>query len=139
MSLNKVMLIGRLGRDPELRRTTTGQPVARFSLATDEVWTDKNGERQRRTEWHNIVAWSRLAEICEQYLAKGKLVYVEGRLQTREYDDRDGNRRRITEIVATDMRMLGAKGEEREAVADSSVFGEADSSVLGITDEDVPF
>ncbi len=139
MSLNKVMLIGRLGRDPELRRTATGQPVARFSLATDEVWTDRNGERQRRTEWHNIVAWSRLAEICEQYLAKGKLVYIEGRLQTREYDDRDGNRRRITEIVATDMRMLGAKGEEREAAGEASSFGEADSSVLGITDDDVPF
>ena len=112
MSVNKVILVGRLGKDPEVRYTTSGVAVTNFSLATSEFYKDRNGERQERTEWHNIVVWDRLAETCVQYLKKGKQVYIEGRLQTREYDDRDGNRRRTTEIVATQMQMLGRAGEE---------------------------
>ena len=116
--VNRAILVGRLGRDPEMRYTSSGTPVVNFSLATDEMWTDQNKERQKRTEWHNIVAWSRLAETCSQYLTKGQLIFIEGRIQTREWDDRDGNKRRTTEIVASDMRMLGRRGEpgEREAV-----------------------
>ena len=111
-SVNKVTLIGRLGKDPELKYTASGTPFCRFSMATDDSWNDKNsGERQERTEWHNIVAWDRLAEICNQYLTKGQLVYIEGALQTREWDDQDGNKRRITEIRARDMVMLGGKGD----------------------------
>src|SRR5215469_4538594 len=112
-SVNKVILIGRLGRDPELKYTASGVPFCRFSLATDDVWNDKgSGERQERTEWHNIVAWDRLAEICNQYLTKGRLVYIEGALQTREWDDQEGNKRKITEIRARDMVMLsGGTGE----------------------------
>lgn len=153
MSVNKAILVGRLGKDPEVRRTNSGQPVARFSLATNEYWNDKNGERQERTEWHNIVAWGKLAEICEQYLNKGRMVYVEGRIQTREYDDRDGNKRRITEVVASDMRMLGGGREEREgASASSSPSNDAGgrtreiaepprgpSAPPPITDDDIPF
>lgn len=135
--VNKVILVGRLGRDPELRYTTSGTPVANFSLATDEFWSDPNGERQRRTEWHNIVAWSKLAEICNQYLNKGKLVYVEGRLQTREWDDRDGNKRRTTEVVASDMRMLGPKGEESREPSTGREEGKP--MEVGITDDDIPF
>ena len=111
-SVNKAILVGRLGKDPELRYTTGGTPVARFSLATSETWTDKNGERQERTQWHNIVAWNKLADICNQYLVKGKQVFIEGRIETREYDDRDGNKRRITEIRARDMVMLDSRGSE---------------------------
>lgn len=139
-NVNKAILIGRLGKDPEVRRTTSGSPVARFSLATNEVWTDKNGEKQERTEWHNIVAWSKLAEICEQYLSKGKLVYIEGRIQTREYDDRDGNKRRITEIVASDMKMLGARGDERDVLSEATNGrASAEPSEPTITDSDIPF
>jgi len=110
--INKAIIIGRLGRDPEIRYTSSGTPVASFSVATDEKWTGQDGNRQTKTEWHNIVAWSRLAEICEQYLKKGKLVYIEGRIQTREWDDKDGNKRRTTEIVATNMQMLSARQED---------------------------
>ena len=111
--VNRAILVGRLGRDPEMRYTSSGTPVVNFSLATDEMWTDQNKERQKRTEWHNIVAWSRLAETCSQYLTKGQLIFIEGRIQTREWDDRDGNKRRTTEIVASDMRMLDVE-ESRE-------------------------
>ena len=110
--VNRVMLVGRLGRDPEMRHTSSGTPVTNFSVATDERWKGQNRERQTRTEWHNIVVWSKLAEICNQYLSKGRLVYIEGRIQTREWDDRDGNKRRTTEIVASDMRMLGPRNGE---------------------------
>ena len=112
--INKVILVGRLGRDPEMRHTGSGTPVVNFSLATDEVWNSREGNRQTRTEWHNVVVWSRLAEICNEYLAKGKLIYLEGRLQTREWEDRDGNKRRTTEIVASEMKMLGKRSEEPE-------------------------
>lgn len=112
MSVNKVILVGNLGKDPELRYTTSGTAVANFTLATSERFKDRNGEQQKRTEWHNIVAWAGLAEICGKYLKKGKQIYIEGRIQTRSYDDRDGNKRYVTEIVADQMQMLGRAGEE---------------------------
>jgi len=112
MSVNKVILVGNLGKDPELRYTPSGAAVATFPLATSERFKNRNGEQQEKTEWHNIVAWRNLAEICGKYLHKGRQVYIEGRIQTRSYDDRDGNRRYITEIVADQMQMLGRPGEE---------------------------
>ena len=110
-SVNKVILIGNLGADPELRYTNTGTAVANFRIATNDQWTDKNGEKQERTEWHNIVAWSKLGEICGKYLKKGRPVYVEGRLQTRSWEDQSGSKRYTTEIVAQVMQMLGRPGE----------------------------
>ena len=113
MAINKAILVGNLGKDPELRYTANGQAVATFSLATTEKFKTKGGEQQERTEWHNIVAWGPLAEICGKYLTKGKQIYCEGRIQSRSYDDRDGNKRYITEIVISDMQMLGGRpGEE---------------------------
>jgi single-strand DNA-binding protein len=109
--VNKAILIGNLGADPELRHTQSGTPVATFRIATTERFTDRNGERQERTEWHNIVAWSRLGEICNQYLKKGKQVYIEGRIQTRQWEDQSGNTRYTTEIVANNMTMLGRVGD----------------------------
>ncbi len=115
MSVNKVILVGNLGKDPELRYTPSGAAVATFSLATSERFKDRSGELQERTEWHNIVTWRNLAEICGKYLHKGKQVYIEGRIQTRSYDDRDGNKKYITEIVADQMQMLGRVGDEGAA------------------------
>ena len=145
-SINKVILVGRLGRDPELKYTASGVPFCRFSMATDDTWNDKNsGERQERTEWHNIVAWDRLAEICNQYLTKGRLVYIEGSLQTREWDDQDGNKRKTTEIRARDMVLLGGgesagSGQRRTAMADAAGAGPAPSAATStITDDDIPF
>lgn len=110
-SLNKVTLIGNLGRDPELRYTNSGVPVATFSIATNEQWKDSEGNTQERTEWHNIVSWQKLAEICAEYLKKGSKVYIEGRLQTRSWDDKNtGQKRTTTEVVASDMIMLDSKG-----------------------------
>ncbi len=106
--LNKVMLIGRLGSDPEIRYTQDGTPVANFSLATDSP-VKRGDQWETETEWHRIVAWRRLAEICSEYLGKGRLVYVEGRLKTRSWEDRDGNKRWTTEIIARDMVMLESK------------------------------
>ncbi len=110
--VNKAILIGRLGSDPEVRYTQSGTPVTTFNIATSENWTDKDGERQEKTEWHRIVAWKKLAEICGEYLVKGKQVYIEGRIQTREWEDRDGNKRWTTEIVAQNMQMLGDGGRQ---------------------------
>lgn len=106
MSLNRATIIGNLTRDPELRNTTSGQSVTNFSVATSSQWTDAAGQRQERTEYHSIVAWGKLAEICSQYLGKGRKVYVEGRLQTREWEAQDGQKRQRTEIVADNMIML---------------------------------
>src|SRR2546426_11645358 len=111
-SVNKVILVGRLGRDPELKYTASGTPFFRLSMATDDVWNDKaSGERQERTEWHNIVAWDRLGGICNQYLTKSRLVYIEGSLQTREWDDQEGNKRKTTEIRARGMVLLGSPAQ----------------------------
>ena len=107
MSVNKVILVGNLGKDPELKYTPAGAAVVSFSMATTETYKDKDGNRQSKTEWHNIVAWRQLAEICGKFLHKGKQVYVEGKLTTRKWQDRDGNDRYTTEIVIHDMKMLG--------------------------------
>ncbi len=112
--LNKVMLIGRLGADPEIRYTADGTPVVNFSLATDSP-IKRNDQWETETEWHRVVAWRRLAEICNEYLSKGRLVYVEGRLRTRSWEDRDGNKRWTTEIIAKDIQILDTKGTPEEA------------------------
>lgn len=112
MSVNKCILVGNLGKDPELKYTPSGAAVANFSLATQNTFKNKDGEKE--TEWHNIVVWKQLAEICGKYLHKGKQVYIEGRIQTRKYQDRDGNDKYITEIVADQMQMLGSKGETQQ-------------------------
>ncbi len=109
-SVNRVTLIGNLGKDPELRYTSSGVAVATFSLATNEQWRDPEGNLQERTQWHSIVAWRKLAEICGEYLKKGSKVYLEGRLQYRNYDDKSGVKRSVTEVVADEMVMLDAKG-----------------------------
>src|SRR3954454_15832882 len=112
-SVNKVILVGRLGKDPELRSIPSGTSVAKFSLATDDRFTDKNGDKQERTEWHNIVVWGRLAEICGQYLKKGKLVYIEGSIRTDSWDDKEtGVKKYRTEIIANTMQMLDRRGED---------------------------
>jgi single-strand DNA-binding protein len=105
--VNKVILVGHLGADPDMRYTPSGQGVCELRLATSESWNDKNGQRQERTEWHRIVVWGKRAEVCSKYLAKGRQVFVEGRIQTRTYDDKDGNKRYITEIIANDVQFLG--------------------------------
>lgn len=143
-SLNKVLLIGNLGKDPELRYTPGGVPVASFSIATNESWKDQDGNLQERTEWHNIVAWRKLAEICGEYLKKGKKIYIEGRIQTRSYDDKNtGAKRYITEIVADNMIMLdGGMGMRGESGGNSSSTPAAspESSEPGkSTDDDLPF
>ena len=112
--LNKVMLIGRLGRDPEMRYTPSGRPVTTFSLATSRTWNTSEGERRTETEWFNIVAWGSLAEICKQYLNKGQQAYIEGRLQTRHWEDAEGNKHSATEIVANEMIMLGDRRENND-------------------------
>ncbi len=118
-NLNKVILIGRLGADPELRYTTDGTSVATFNMATTETWKDKNGNKQEKTEWHRVVAWRKLGEIAGEYLKKGRLVYIEGRIRSREYDAKDGTKRKVFEIEATDMKMLpsgtAADREDRPA------------------------
>ena len=110
-SVNKVILIGNLGKDPELRYTPGGQAVASFPLATSEKWRDKEGVMQDNTEWHNIVVWGRQAETAKEYLAKGRQVYIEGRIQTRSWDDKDGNKRYTTEVVAQRVQFLGSRGQ----------------------------
>ena len=119
--LNKVMLIGHLGNDPERRETASGQTVVNFTLATSEGFKDSSGNFQERTEWHRIVAWGKLAEICSQYLKKGRQVYIEGRLQTRSWDDsKTGEKKYTTEIVCTDMQMLGSGRDSGGGMGDSS-------------------
>lgn len=150
--VNKAILVGRLGRDPETRYTGGGVAVANFSVATDEQWKDKNGEKQKKTEWHKIVAWSKLAEIIQQYCKKGQLVYIEGRLQTQEWQDKEGVKRYTTEIVADTLRMLGGgRGSEGDSGSDrhetssgrtqSQSTNRQASNSIGpeISDEDIPF
>lgn len=145
MSVNKAILVGHLGSDPEVRYTAGGSAVATFNIATNERWTDRTtGDKQERTEWHRIVAWGKLAEICGQYLTKGKQVYIEGRLQTRSWDDRDGNKRYTTEIVANNMVMLGggsgkgvAAHDDGEPAPNNREPGE--SRNRGPSDDDIPF
>ncbi len=132
MSVNKVILIGRLGANPEIRYTADGQSVANFRIATSGRWTDKNGNKQERTEWHRIVAFGKLAETCGEYLKKGRLVYIEGRLQNRSYEDKDGIKRFVTEIVAQSMQMLGPR-------PDGGAGANAVDSDEPPPDEELPF
>ena len=122
--LNKVMIIGNLGRDPEMRYTPSGRPVTTFSVATSRAWNTADGEKHVETEWFNIVAWSNLAEICKQYLTKGQQVYIEGRLQTRHWDDQEGNKHTSVEIVANEMIILGDRREAGDSSADAETSEE---------------
>ena len=136
--VNKVILIGRLGKDPEVRYTPDGTMVTNFNLATDEQRKDKNGEKIQRTEWHKIVTWGKLAEICGNYLVKGKLVFVEGRIQTRSWEDKEGVKRYTTEIIASNMQMLDSKGQTK--AGDTSFEADAANINDGNTPlDDVPF
>jgi single-strand DNA-binding protein len=151
MSVNKVILVGRLGKDPETRYTSSGQAVCNFSLATDETYKDRAGERQKRTEWHRIVVWGKQAEIAQQYLRRGSLLYLEGRIQTRQWDDREGQKRTTTEIVATNFRMLGGRSESSAAAAGAGAGADLDAQAQPSSgasdemagaepsDEDIPF
>ncbi len=141
MSLNKVMLIGNLGRDPELRFTPSGRAVARFSLATSEQWTAQDGTRQDRTEWHNIVVWGKQAETCGQYLAKGRQVFIEGSIRSRQYDDKEGQKRYITEVIAQRVQFLGGgRGEGAGAGRGAPGGGEGDAPPSPMPeDDDIPF
>ncbi|MBI2819919.1 MAG: single-stranded DNA-binding protein [Acidobacteria bacterium] len=148
--VNKVILVGNLGKDPELSYLPSGQSVAKFSLATSRSYKDKSGEMKEETEWHNIVAWGKLGEICAQYLAKGRQAYVEGRIQTRTWEGRDGNKRTSVDIVASDVQMLGGRGEgggqgaSRPSTGARSSAPTSDeefdqSQPADITDNDIPF
>ena len=128
MSLNRAQIIGNLTRDPELRNTSSGQTVANFGVATSSVWTDAAGQRQEKTEFHNIVVWGKLAEICGQYLGKGRKVFVEGRLQTREWESQEGQKRRTTEIVADTMIMLDRPPQGGAPGASGAIAPAYDSS-----------
>src|SRR6202049_2003828 len=146
MSVNRAILVGRLGRDPETRYTSGGQAVCNFTLATDETYKDRAGERQKRTEWHRIVVWGKQAEIAQQFLRKGSLVFVEGRIQTRQWDDREGQKRTTVEIVANNFRMLGGRGEggtpasmaEADPQAAAAAAGAEEMPSTEISDEDIP-
>ena len=129
--LNKVILIGNLGRDPELRYTQGGQAVANFTLATTESITKRDGEREDRTEWHRIVAWGKLAEICGEYLSKGKQIYLEGRIQTREWEDKEGNKRTTTEINAQTVQFIGGRGGNTGDSAGDAAGGDPGSASGG--------
>jgi single-strand DNA-binding protein len=143
--VNKVILVGNLGSDPEIRSTTSGQRVANFRMATSRNWTGQDGQRQEKTEWHSIVAWGKLADIVEKYLTKGKQIYVEGRLETRSWQDKEGQTKYKTEIVCETMQMLGRAGADRngEPAMDSPPRGGApDESFApagGGSDDDLPF
>jgi single-strand DNA-binding protein len=141
--INKAILIGNLGADPEIRYTQSGTQVATFNLATTERWKGQDGQMQESTEWHKIVAWAKLAEICGEYLNKGSRVYIEGRIQTRKWQDQNGNDRYTTEIVAKEMKMLSPRGGESSGGSFSggqgSSFPEPPPGFMGGTGEDVPF
>jgi single-strand DNA-binding protein len=147
--VNKVILVGNLGADPELRYTPSGQGVCELRIATSDSWTDKQGQRQERTEWHRVVVWGKRAEVCSKYLSKGRQVYVEGRIQTRNYDDKDGNKRYITEVIANDVQFLGGgrggdnrgRGDEAPPPPSDTDFGGGGGNYGGGggPDDDIPF
>lgn len=141
--INKVIIVGRLGTDPELKHTQSQQAVARLSVATSENWTDKQGQKQERTEWHRVVVWGKLAELCGKYLSKGRQVYVEGRLQTRSWEDQQGQKKYSTEIVASTVQFLGAGGEATTS-SSSSGFDNSMNQDFGPepsfnANEEIPF
>jgi len=135
--VNKVILLGRLGKDPQVKFMSNGNAKCSFSVATDEKWTDKDGNKQEKCEWHNVVVWGKQAESCGQYLSKGRQVYIEGKVTTRSYDDKEGNKRYVTEIVARDVKFVGSKDDQRgtsnRAPAAAEVTTEVDE------DEDIPY
>jgi single-strand DNA-binding protein len=133
--LNKVMIIGHLGRDPEMRYTPSGNPVTTFRVAASRSWKNSEGERRTETEWFNVVAWGSLAEICKQYLTKGQQVYVEGRLQTRYWDDEEGNKRSTVEIVTREMLMLRSRPKDKEEDEDTDLPNDLEESF----DDEFPF
>ncbi|MBI5327018.1 MAG: single-stranded DNA-binding protein [Deltaproteobacteria bacterium] len=142
MSVNKAILIGRLGRDTEIKYTTSGMAIANLTIATSENYKDKDGQKQEKIEWHRIVAFGKLAEICGEYLSKGKQVYVEGRIQTRSWEDKDGSKKYITEIVANSMQMLGGgsdKGKVEEGKGKEGMPGEAAPNPAAVKDDDIPY
>jgi single-strand DNA-binding protein len=134
--VNKVILVGRLGKDPEVRYTPDGTMVTTFNMATDESYKDKNGEKVQKTEWHKVVTYRKLAEICGNYLVKGKLVYIEGKIQTRSWEDKEGVKRYTTEIIANDMQMLDSKGQSRPA---ESMAPDTAAPLGEVAVDDVPF
>jgi len=136
--LNKALLIGRLGKDPEVRYTPDGMMVTNFNMATDEYRKDKNGEKVQRTEWHRIVTFGKLAEICGNYLSKGKLIFVEGRIQTQSWEDKEGNKRYTTEIIASDMKMLDSKGSGKSQEMSAEAMPPYSGSET-VSEDDVPF
>jgi single-strand DNA-binding protein len=143
-SVNRVILVGNLGRDAELRYTPGGAAVATLNLATTEAWNDKQGQRQEKTEWHRVVLWGKQAETLQEYLVKGKQVYVEGRLQTRQWDDKDGNKRYTTEIKADRVTLLGGGGGGRSGGGGMErgaphAAGTDEPPMEPITDDDIPF
>ena len=139
-NLNKVLLIGRLGADPELRYTADGVPVATFNVATSETFKDRGGTKQERTEWHRVVAWRKLGEIAGEYLKKGKLVYIEGKIQSREYEGKDGVKRKTFEIIASEMKMLGSAGEARQTGEERKPYANhnGDPEFVPEVEDDVP-
>jgi single-strand DNA-binding protein len=150
LGVNKVILVGNLGADPEVRYSSTGTAVANFRIATSENWTNKEGGKETRTDWHRVVAFGKLGEICAEYLSKGKQVYVEGKLRTRSWEDKEGNKRWITEVVASNMVMLGQVGDGSLATAEGGPLAREQMKGMGgepaegpseptQQEEDIPF
>ncbi len=141
MSVNKVILLGRLGKDPELRYTTNGSAVCNFPVATSESWNDKSGQKQEKTEWHRVVVWGKLAELCNQYLTKGRQAFLEGKLQTRSWDDQTGNKRYSTEIQASTVQFIGgpAANAGKTVASDMPEQGYDVSQEANFTADDIPF
>ncbi len=140
MSVNKVIILGRLGQDPELKHTPSGAAVCNFSLATSESWSDKaTNEKREKTEWHKIVVWGKLAELCKQYLSKGSQAYVEGSIQTRSYDDKDGQKRYITEIKATSVQFIGGQAQTEHSNHNQKPSADHEINDSNTSSEDIPF
>ena len=138
-SVNKAILIGNLGKDPELRYTPSGQAVASFSIATTRKWRDNEGQSQEQTEWHNIIVWGKQAENANEYLQKGRSVYIEGRIQNRSYEDKDGNKRYISEVVAQTVQYLGSKGDQSNTNKRSQQQPSDTPPEVSSDDDDLPF
>jgi len=140
MSVNKAILIGNLGKDPELKFTQSGKAVVNFSLATSERWSDQSGEKKESTTWHNIVAWGKQAEVMNEYLKKGSQVYIEGRIDNRSYDDKEGNKKYISEVVVQSFQFIGKRNDSSGTPAGAPADGgNATQSSSGGTDDDLPF
>lgn len=139
MSVNKVILIGNLGKDPDLRYTPGGKAVASFSLATSERWTNQEGQKQESTTWHNIVAWGKQAEVMKEYLSKGRQVYIEGRIQNRSYDDKEGNKKYISEVVVQNFTFLGSRDSGSRPSSNSAPEESPQQSVPDSPEDDLPF